>query len=111
MSEHQVGSNSHSIPLTGASDQDLVYLAYLYQIPGGEIWFHVEVDTPDGGVFRGMYYDFNPNAMGIGNWYPTDALYSASMPGYLTITVQPDLPQPAGIAMTVRAAAYMPTAQ
>ena len=104
---HQVDSHSHSLALLAAYDRDLVYVAYLRQMPGGEIWFHVEVDTPDGGIFRGERWDFNPNSMGFGDWYPTEALYQAGTPGYVTITVQPGVPQPCGTALTVTQVSYM----
>jgi hypothetical protein len=104
--QHQVGTDSHSIPLVGAYDQDLVYLAYLYQVSGGEVWFHVEVQTPDGTPFRGMIYELNPNAMGFGVWYPTSELYRETNPGYVSIVVQPYVPLSHGTAMTVGAVYY-----
>jgi hypothetical protein len=105
--KHQVSEHSHSISLPEAFGRDLVYVAYLYRLPWGETWFHVEVDTPEGGVYRQLRFDLDPNAMGFGDWYPMQDLYESRLPGYLTITAQPGVPQPSGMALKVHKVAYL----
>jgi hypothetical protein len=103
---HQIGGSSHSIPLPGAWDQELLYSAYLRRDARGNVRFHVEVDYPTGEVFRGLSFDIDPNQMGFGHWFPSEELYSNNWPGYLTITVLPALPVPSGVALTVHQIFY-----